>query len=140
MSTLYLLDTNVLVALLRGNGSAARPRLREAEGRVAVSTVSEMELEYGIERSDDSPRNRQAVDELLSLVDVLPFDGLAAMHAGRVRARLAARGTPIGPYDALLAGHARSLGLVMVTNNVRELSRVPGLEVEDWLAEAPSDR
>ncbi|MDF9878547.1 type II toxin-antitoxin system VapC family toxin [Cellulosimicrobium cellulans] len=140
MSTLYLLDTNVLIALLRGNGVAARPRLREAEGRVAVSTVSEMELEYGIERSDDPHRNRQAVDDLLSLVDVLPFDGLAAMHAGRVRARLAARGTPIGPYDALLAGHARSLGLVMVTNNVREFSRVPGLEVEDWLAEAPSDR
>lgn len=140
MSTLYLLDTNVLIALLRGNGVAARPRLREAEGRVAVSTVSEMELEYGIERSDDPHRNRQAVDDLLSLVDVLPFDGLAAMHAGRVRARLAARGTPIGPYDALLAGHARSLGLVMVTNNVREFSRVPGLEVEDWLAQAPSDR
>ncbi|UKJ62443.1 type II toxin-antitoxin system VapC family toxin [Cellulosimicrobium cellulans] len=140
MSPLYLLDTNVLIALLRGNGVAARPRLREAEGRVAVSTVSEMELEYGIERSDDPHRNRQAVDDLLSLVDVLPFDGLAAMHAGRVRARLAARGTPIGPYDALLAGHARSLGLVMVTNNVREFSRVPGLEVEDWLAEAPSDR
>jgi tRNA(fMet)-specific endonuclease VapC len=57
------------------------------------------------------------------------------MHAGRIRAVLAARGTPIGPYDALLAGHARSLGLVMVTNNVRELSRVPGLEVEDWLSE-----
>ncbi|QJW35787.1 type II toxin-antitoxin system VapC family toxin [Cellulosimicrobium protaetiae] len=136
MSTLYLLDTNVLVALLRGSGAAARPRLREAEGRVAVSTVSEMELEYGIERSDDPHRNRQAVDDLLSLVDVLPFDGLAAMHAGRVRALLAARGTPIGPYDALLAGHARSLGLVMVTNNLREFSRVPGLEVEDWLTGA----
>lgn len=96
MSTLYLLDTNVLVALLRGHGAAARPRLREAEGRVAVSTVSEMELEYGVERSQDPPRNRQAVDELLSLVDVLPFDSLAAMHAGRVRAVLAARGTPVG--------------------------------------------
>ncbi|MFB8230889.1 type II toxin-antitoxin system VapC family toxin [Cellulosimicrobium sp. NPDC055967] len=139
MSTLYLLDTNVLVALLRGNGSAARPRLRGAEGRIAVSTVSEMELEYGIERSDAPHRNRQAVDELLSLVDVLPFDGLAAMHAGRVRALLAARGTPIGPYDALLAGHARSLGLVMVTNNVREFTRVPGLEVEDWLTEASDE-
>ncbi|MGW9419221.1 PIN domain-containing protein [Cellulosimicrobium funkei] len=136
MSTLYLLDTNVLVALLRGHGAAARPRLREAEGRVAVSTVSEMELEYGVERSQDPARNRQAVDELLSLVDVLPFDSLAAMHAGRVRAVLAARGTPVGPYDALLAGHARSLGLVLVTDNVREFSRVPGLEVEDWLADA----
>ncbi|WP_264031596.1 type II toxin-antitoxin system VapC family toxin [Cellulosimicrobium sp. SH8] len=139
MSTLFLLDTTILVTLLRGNGAAARPRLREAEGRVAVSTVSEMELEYGIERSGDPHRNRQAVDDLLSLVDVLPFDGLAAMHAGRVRALLAARGTPIGPYDALLAGHARSLGLVMVTNNVRELARVPGLEVEDWLTVASRD-
>ena len=135
MSSLYLLDTNVLVALLRGGGESARPRLRQAEGRVAVSTVSEMELEDGVERSRDAQRNRQAVDGLLSLVEVLPLDSLAAMHAGRIRAILADRGTPIGPYDALLAGHARSLGLVMVTSDVGEFSRVPGLEVENWLAD-----
>ncbi|PFG41616.1 tRNA(fMet)-specific endonuclease VapC [Isoptericola jiangsuensis] len=135
MNTLYLLDTNVLIALLRDRGDAARRRLVEATGRVGVSTISEMELEYGIERSASPARNRQAVDELLSLVDVIDLDSLAAMHAGRIRAVLAARGTPIGPYDALLAGHARSLGLVMVTNNVREFARVPGLEVEDWLTE-----
>jgi tRNA(fMet)-specific endonuclease VapC len=135
VNTLYLLDTNILIALLRDRGDAARRRLVEATGRVGVSTISEMELEYGIERSASPARNRQAVDELLSLVEVLDLDSLAAMHAGRIRAVLAARGTPIGPYDALLAGHARSLGLVMVTNNVRELSRVPGLEVEDWLSE-----
>jgi tRNA(fMet)-specific endonuclease VapC len=135
VNTLYLLDTNILIALLRDRGDAARRRLVEATGRVGVSTISEMELEYGIERSASPARNRQAVDELLSLVEVIDLDSLAAMHAGRIRAVLAARGTPIGPYDALLAGHARSLGLVMVTNNVRELSRVPGLEVEDWLSE-----
>ncbi|ANC31802.1 type II toxin-antitoxin system VapC family toxin [Isoptericola dokdonensis] len=135
MNTLYLLDTNILIALLRDRGDAARRRLVEATGRVGVSTISEMELEYGIERSASPARNRQAVDELLSLVEVIDLDSLAAMHAGRIRAVLAARGTPIGPYDALLAGHARSLGLVMVTNNVREFSRVPGLEVEDWLSE-----
>jgi tRNA(fMet)-specific endonuclease VapC len=135
VNTLYLLDTNILITLLRDRGDAARRRLVEATGRVGVSTISEMELEYGIERSASPARNRQAVDELLSLVEVLDLDSLAAMHAGRIRAVLAARGTPIGPYDALLAGHARSLGLVMVTNNVRELSRVPGLEVEDWLSE-----
>jgi tRNA(fMet)-specific endonuclease VapC len=135
VNTLYLLDTNILIALLRDRGDAARRRLVEATGRVGVSTISEMELEHGIERSASPARNRQAVDELLSLVEVLDLDSLAAMHAGRIRAVLAARGTPIGPYDALLAGHARSLGLVMVTNNVRELSRVPGLEVEDWLSE-----
>lgn len=134
MSTLYLLDTNILIALLRDRGDAARPRLRAAEGRLAVSTISEMELEYGIERSRHPQRSRQAVDELLSLVEVLPFDTLAAMQAGRIRGILATRGEPIGPYDALLAGHARSLGLVMVTNNVREFARVPGLEVEDWLS------
>lgn len=134
MTTLYLLDTNILIALLRDRGQIARPRLRAAEGRIAVSTISEMELEYGIERSASPARNRQAVDELLSLVEVIPFETTAAMHAGRIRAVLAARGTPIGPYDALLAGHARSLGMVVVTHNVREFSRVPGLEVEDWLA------
>lgn len=142
MSSLYLLDTIVLIALLRGRGESARARLRQAEGRIAVSTVSEMELACGVERSRDAHRNRQAVDELLSLVEVIPLDSMAAMHAGRIRAMLADRGTPIGPYDALLAGHARSLGLVMVTNNVGELSRVPGLEIEDWLAgdEAPGAR
>ena len=134
MTTLYLLDTNILIALLRDRGQIARPMLRAAEGRIAVSTISEMELEYGIERSASPSRNRQAVDELLSLVEVIPFETTAAMHAGRIRAVLAARGTPIGPYDALLAGHARSLGMVVVTHNVREFSRVPGLEVEDWLA------
>ncbi|MEL7978017.1 type II toxin-antitoxin system VapC family toxin [Isoptericola sp. F-RaC21] len=133
MSSLYLLDTNILIALLRDEGDAARPRLRAAEGRIAVSTISEMELEFGIERSRDPVRNRQAVDELLSLVEIVPFETTAAMHAGRIRAVLAGRGTPIGPYDALIAGQARSLGMVVVTNNVREFSRVPGLEVEDWL-------
>jgi tRNA(fMet)-specific endonuclease VapC len=134
VTSLYMLDTNILAALLRGQGGSARPRLRSAEGRIAVSTISEMELEYGTERSSDPHRNRQAVDELLSLVEVVPFETHAAMHAGRIRAVLAGRGRPVRPYDALLAGHARSLGMVMVTNNVREFARVPGLEVEDWLA------
>ncbi|GAA1724490.1 tRNA(fMet)-specific endonuclease VapC [Isoptericola hypogeus] len=134
MTSLYLLDTDVLVALLRNRGDAARPRLREAEGRVAVSSISEMEVDYGIERSREPGRNRQAADELLSLVEVIPFDTPAAIQAGRIRAILADRGEPIGPYDVLLAGHARSLGMVVVTHNVREFSRVPGLEVEDWLS------
>ncbi|MCA5894180.1 PIN domain-containing protein [Isoptericola sp. NEAU-Y5] len=123
---------------MRGRADVARPRSQAAEGRVAVSSISEMELEYGIERSNDPARSRRAVGELLSLVEALPFNTAAAMHAGRIRAILAGRGEPIGPFDTLLAGHARSLGLVVATNNVREFTGVPGLEVEDWLA-TPGD-
>lgn len=129
----YLLDTSTIVALIRGRHDHARGRFRDAEGRLGVSTVTVMELEYGVERGLDPRRARGEAEELVSLVDVLPFDEVAAMHAGRVRAQLAAAGTPIGPFDTLLAGHARSLGLVMVTHNAREFERVPGLQVEDWL-------
>lgn len=134
MIPLYLLDTNLLIALLRDQAAAARPLLQRHADVIATSSVSVMELEFGIARSTDPERNRRAVDGLLSLVPSLPFDDRAAAHAGRIRAVLAAAGTPIGPYDALLAGHARSLGMVMVTANSREFDRVPGLEVEDWLA------
>ncbi|ACZ29191.1 PilT protein domain protein [Xylanimonas cellulosilytica DSM 15894] len=133
MTTLYLLDTNVLIELLRGRGAVARKQLEAAEGRIGVSTISTMELDYGVERSSDPARSRQALDGLLSLMDEIPFDAHAAMHSGRIRAHLAAAGTPIGPYDVLIAGHARSLGTVLVTHNTDEFSRVPGLEIEDWL-------
>lgn len=133
MTSLYLLDTNLLIALLRDQADSARPRLRRHAAEIATSSVSVMELEYGVARSADPERNRRAVEGLLSLVPSLPFDDRAAAHAGRIRAILADAGTPIGPYDALLAGHARSLGMVMVTANRREFERVPGLEVADWL-------
>lgn len=133
MKGLYLLDTNVMIEILRGRADVARARLESAEGRIGVSTITTMELEYGVERSSCPGRNRQALDGLLSIVDVLPFDEGAALHAARLRAHLARAGTPIGPYDILIAGHARSLGLVVITNNVAEFARVPGLEIENWL-------
>ncbi|MDR3070105.1 MAG: type II toxin-antitoxin system VapC family toxin [Propionibacteriaceae bacterium] len=133
MSLAYLLDTNIVIALLRGATPPTRQRFRDAEGRIAVSVITAMELEYGAERSSDPCGNRRSVEELLSLVEVLPFDRAAAENAGRLRAKLAAQGTPIGPFDSLIAGHARSRGLVVVTNNTREFDRVPGLQVEDWL-------
>lgn len=72
------------------------------------------------------------MDEFLALVDTIDFDSSAATHAGQIRAVLGSAGTPIGSYDALIAAHARSRGLVVVTNNLREFERVPGLLVEDW--------
>jgi tRNA(fMet)-specific endonuclease VapC len=97
-----------------------------------VSTITVAELQFGAERSQDPLQNRRSYEAFLALVDVQPFSSAAAEHSGEIRAALAKSGRPIGSYDALIAGHARAAGLVMVTNNVREFDRVPGLIVEDW--------
>jgi tRNA(fMet)-specific endonuclease VapC len=133
MSLTYLLDTNIIIALLRGVYPPTRKRFNESEGRIGISAVTVMELEYGAERSANPAENRRCVEELLALVQVLPFDQTAAEDAGRVRAQLAGQGLSIGPFDTLIAGHARSRGLIVVTNNIREFNRVPGLQIEDWL-------
>jgi tRNA(fMet)-specific endonuclease VapC len=128
----FLLDTNIVIFALRNRTPMLRERLSEHFGRMAVSVITLAELQHGIERSSDPVRNRQATDEFLSLVEVQPLSAVAAEHSGEIRAMLAAEGRPIGAYDVLIAGHARAAGLTVVTNNVREFDRVPGLLVEDW--------
>jgi tRNA(fMet)-specific endonuclease VapC len=133
----HLLDTNVIIELLRGRGEPLRRRLAGQSGLaqgMAVSTVSVFELEYGVQRAPDPAKAAAAMAAALRNFHVAEFDRRAAEEAGRVRAHLARQGTPIGPYDVLLAGHARALGLTMVTANVGEFGRVPGLETVDWLA------
>lgn len=132
MSVRFLLDTNIVIFALRNRTAFLRERLNEHVGRMAVSTITVSELHYGVERSRDPARNRRATEEFLALVKMLPFDRAAAEHGGQIRADLARVGRPIGGYDVLIAGHARSAGLTVVTNNVREFERVPGLLVEDW--------
>jgi tRNA(fMet)-specific endonuclease VapC len=129
----YLLDTSVLITLLRGRGETARANLTLNQGRLAVSTISVTELEYGLAQTASGPKRRLAVETLLGLTEVLAFDRAAAAQAGQIRSHLAQIGTPIGPFDSLIAGHARSLGLVVVTVNVGEFQRVPGIQVENWL-------
>jgi len=131
----YLLDTNVVVAMLRRHSMRLAQIIEQRRDQVAVSAITAMELEYGAERSQRTELMRAAVDQALILLTVLDFDRAAARAAAKVRAELAALGTPIGPYDTLIAGHARSRGLTVVTHNAREYSRVPGLTVEDWVAE-----
>lgn len=97
-----------------------------------MSSITVAELAYGAERSSDAAGNRQAVEQFLALTAVLPFDAAAAQHAGEIRAKLTTAGQTIGGYDVLTAGHGRSAGLAVVTNNTREFARVPGLEVLDW--------
>ena len=93
-----------------------------------------MELLFGAHNSQAVRRNLEAVESLLGRIDVLDFDISAAEHSGQIRATLAQRGTPIGPYDTMIAGHARSRGLTLVTNNVSEFERVSGLRLENWAA------
>ena len=128
----FLLDTNIVIFALRRSPGPLREQLRQESGRRAVSTVTVSELTYGAERSTDPVSSRLDVERFLALVTVLAFDAAAAQHAGEIRAQLATAGTPIGGYDVLIAGHARSAGLAVVTNNTREFSRVTGIEILDW--------
>lgn len=132
MTLRYLLDTNIVIFALRRKAGPLRDRLRAESDRLAVSTITVSELAYGAQGSTDPSSNRRVVEQFLALTSVLPFTSAAAEHAGEIRALLAAAGTPIGGYDLLIAGHARSAGLAVVTNNAREFARVPGLETVDW--------
>lgn len=89
-------------------------------------------MRYGIEKSAYPSKNERALLQFLSIWEVLPFDNAAALEYGKIRAFLQKRGTPIGPLDTLIAAYAKSEGLTLVTNNVRELERVPDLRIEDW--------
>jgi tRNA(fMet)-specific endonuclease VapC len=103
----------------------------------AVSSITVYELYAGIEKCSDPSRERPKVERFLKTVHVVPFDLPAALESGRIRATLERAGQIIGPYDLLLAGHALTLQLVMVTNNVKEFTRVPGLLFEDWHRSTP---
>jgi len=114
-----------------------RCMLATAPGDCATSTITAYELFTGVEKCSDPARERPKVERFLGAVSLLSFDSAAATDAARIRAALEAIGQPIGAYDLLLAGHCRSLGLVLVTNNTVEFRRVSGLVVEDWQSAGP---
>ncbi|HET9262984.1 MAG TPA: type II toxin-antitoxin system VapC family toxin [Vicinamibacterales bacterium] len=127
----YLLDANAIIALLNDTTSPIAKRVRRHAPRdFAVSAVVIHELYYGAFKSQRVEQNVARVDALQ--FSVLEFDGEDARQAGQIRAQLASKGTPIGPYDVLIAGQARARELTLVTHNTSEFQRVPGLKVEDW--------
>ena len=128
----YLLDTNILIYTIRNRPMSIRRAFKKHSGQMAISAVSLGELVYGAEKSTQTERNLNDIDGLVSRLKVLPFDQEAAIQFGQVRAELARAGKPIGPYDQMIAGQARSQGLILVSNNMREFKRVPGLRVENW--------
>ena len=128
----YMLDTNILIYAIKNRPKKVREAFKSHSDYLSMSSVTLGELIYGAERSVQVARNLQDIESLAARMDVLPFDYLAATHFGQLRAELMRKGKPIGPYDSMIAGHARSLGLILVTNNMREFKRVPGLRVENW--------
>ena len=99
---------------------------------LCISAITLAELEHGVEKSANPEKNQMALIQFLSILDILPFDDLAATEYGNICAHLQKQGTPIGTMDMLIAGHARAENLILVTNNVREFKRVPNLCIENW--------
>lgn len=129
----YMLDTNICIYAIKNKPEIVIKRfLEHMPEEICVSAITYAELMHGVEKSQAVEKNRLAMSLFLSPITVLEFDSYAAEEYGRIRAELEKKGTPIGPMDMLIAGHARSKGLVLVTNNVREFERVDGLMLEDW--------
>ncbi len=129
----HALDTNAVIALLNGKSAKLTQRLfAQVAGAVALPTIVAHELYWGAFRSHRVRHNLENLRLLANELPFLNFDTDDARAAGEVRAGLAARGEPIGPYDVLIAGQAKARGLVLVTNNVKKFRRVDGLAVEDW--------
>lgn len=129
----FMLDTNICIFTIKNKPQQVRETFKKHHGQLAISTVTLMELIYGAEKSSNPERNLADIEGFAARLEVLKYDQDAAMHTGQLRAELARAGTPIGPYDQMIAGHARSQGLIVVSNNRREFDRVPGLRVEDWV-------
>ena len=129
----FMLDTNICIFTIKNKPQIVREAFNLHNGQLCISAVTLMELIYGAEKSAAPEKNLAVVEGLAARLEVLPFDKDAAAHTGMIRSELAKAGTPIGPYDQMIAGHARSRGFIVVTNNLREFERVPGLRVEDWV-------
>ncbi len=130
----YLLDTNLCIRVIRDRPRGLRPRFNTEADALCISDVVLYELLYGAERSTRPAEIRHEIGRFAARLTILPFDDDAASHAAEIRASLERDGSAIGPYDLMIAGHARSRGLIVITGNLREFKRVDGLRAEDWLA------
>ena len=131
-----MLDTNLCIRVLRDRPAFVRARFNAEAAGMCISTIVLTELLHGAAKSARPTENRREVELFAARLDVLPFDDDAAAHAADIRATLERQGLAIGGYDVLIAGHARSRGLIVVTGNLGEFTRVDGLRSEDWLDES----
>ena len=132
----FMLDTDISIFVLRHRSAELLGVFNAYDGQIAISSITLSELLHGVEKSSDPKQNRNTVESFASRLEVLDYTSKASAHYGDIRANLERRGQIIGVNDMHIAAHARSEGLIAVTNNVREFSRVDGLRVENWLEQA----
>ena len=128
----FMLDTNIVIYVMKRRPIGLRDTFNRYAGEMSMSAITFAELMHGVENSSLRERNLRNVEDFVSRLDVLPYDVGAAMHYGDIRSDLEKKGTPIGVNDLHIAGHARSRGLILVTNNIGEFERVDGLLSVDW--------
>lgn len=137
----YLLDTNICIAVLNNRPVGVQTHLQstvEQGHKASISVITAFELWYGAYKSKLAERNTERLAIFFSPLELIPFDGEDAVVAGQLRTHLERSGTPIGPYDLLIAAHAVRRNFVLVTNNFREFRRIPDLHTEDWISDAAS--
>ena len=130
----YLLDTNICIYLIKKRPLAVLERFSKYSPKdVAISTITLFELQYGIEKSQYRQRSKNALAKFLLPLNLINLDRSSAVEAAIIRAQLEKKGMPIGPYDLLIAGLARSMDMILVTNNTREFERIDALHLENWI-------
>ena len=128
----YMLDTNMCIYAQKNISQVIEKIKNNFQYGVAISSITLAELEFGVQASANIEKNTIALYKFLSIVEILDFDSSAATEYGKIRADLKKKGTPIGNMDMLIAAHAKSKDLIVVTHNTREFERVKGLQLEDW--------
>jgi tRNA(fMet)-specific endonuclease VapC len=130
----YLLDTNICIYIIKKKPENVFKKFTEMPfGSIGVSSITLAELQYGVMKSSNPIKNQDALEKFLTPLQIFDFGHEQAIIYGKVRAELEKKGTPIGPLDTLIASHAISLNLALVTNNEREFKRIPKLLVENWI-------
>lgn len=129
----YMLDTNMVIYVIKQRPLSLLEKFNQRAGQLCISSITLAELHHGVEKSMQASRNLAVFEDFVSRLEVLPYSAEAAAQCGDIRADLERKGQMIGVNDLHIAGHARSEGLVLVTNNEGEFVRVDGLRVENWL-------
>jgi len=128
----YVLDTNTLIYFFKGLGNVSKHMLSQSPSELSIPTVVLFELEVGIAKSTSPRKRKSQLQEITSLVNVLPFGIAESKSAAQIRVKLEKQGLPIGPYDVLIAATAMANNMILVTHNQKEFVRIEGLRIEDW--------